>query len=62
MPETEPWGASMVRVDGELIMAAEHVSTAEIVQEMGYRVHTTDLSEFAKAEGGATCLSLIFEG
>ena len=62
VPETEPWGANVVRVDGELIMAAEHVQTAEMVQKMGYRVHTADLSEFAKAEGGATCLSLIFEG
>ena len=27
---------------------------------LGCHVHTVEIDEFAKAEGGATCLSLLF--
>ena len=34
--------------------------TARLVESLGFTVRTTPLSEFAKAEGAVTCLSLIF--
>ena len=40
-------------------MNAAHVQTADLVQSLGFPVRTTDLREFAKAEGGITCLSLF---
>ena len=33
-----------------------------MINNRGYQLETIDLSEFAKAEAGITCLSLIFEG
>jgi dimethylargininase len=41
-------------------MAADHVRTAEIIRDRGFAVQAVDLSEFAKAEGGVTCLSILF--
>jgi N-dimethylarginine dimethylaminohydrolase len=32
-----------------------------LMASLGFDSRTIDLSEFAKAEGGVTCLSLIFE-
>jgi dimethylargininase len=59
VPEEEPWAANVARVGGRVWMAARHVRTADRVRGLGYPVRTLDLSEFAKAEGGVTCLSLL---
>ena len=40
-------------------MAAGHERTAALIRARGFAVETTDLSEFAKAEGCFTCLSLL---
>jgi N-dimethylarginine dimethylaminohydrolase len=37
------------------------VRTADLLDGLGFQVRTIDLSEFAKTEGGVTCLSLLFE-
>jgi len=59
VPPDEPWGAN-VAVVGEMVLLAEaHAQTAERIRRLGFNVRTTDLSEFAKAEGGTTCLSLL---
>jgi N-dimethylarginine dimethylaminohydrolase len=42
-------------------MAADHGRTADMIGALGFDVQTIDLSEFAKAEGGVTCLSLLFQ-
>jgi dimethylargininase len=60
VPPREPWGANVVCVNGEVITAAAHQETAEMIRQLGFRVHSVPLAEIAKAEGGATCLSLIF--
>ena len=57
---TEPFGAEVTRVGKTLVMAAETPRTADVLRARGHDVRTTPLSEFAKAEGGPTCLSLIF--
>lgn len=57
---TEPFGAEVTRVGKSLVMAAETPRTADVLRARGHDVRTTPLSEFAKAEGGPTCLSLIF--
>jgi len=36
------------------------VRTADLLRGLGIDVRTLDLSEFAKAEGGVTCLSILF--
>ncbi|HEY0550536.1 MAG TPA: arginine deiminase family protein [Verrucomicrobiae bacterium] len=59
IPESEPWGANVALVNGTVCLAAEHRQTAELIHQRGFEVRTTELSEFAKAEGGVTCLSIL---
>jgi dimethylargininase len=60
VPEGEPWGANTLTVGDIVCLAAEHVQTAERIRQRGFPVRTVALSEFMKAEGGVTCLSLLF--
>ena len=60
VPIEEPTAADVAFVDDTVCMAAEHPRTAKLVESLGFPVRTTPLSEFAKAEGAVTCLSLIF--
>lgn len=57
----EPWGANVLRIRESLIMNAAFPDTLAMVERRGHPVHPVDLSEFVKAEAGATCLSLIFD-
>ena len=59
VPAEEPWAANVLRLGNHLCLPAAHSRTADLVAARGRRVHTVDLSEFAKAEAGATCLSLL---
>lgn len=56
----EPFGANVLPVGGGLLMSASAPRTRDRVQELGYEVTAVDISEFEKAEGGLTCLSLRF--
>ncbi len=61
VPRAEPDAANVLLVDGIVVMAAAHPQTADLVLRLGFEVRTAALSEFAKAEGAVTCLSLLFE-
>jgi dimethylargininase len=61
VPEEEPWAANTLLVGSTVCLAAEHVLTAQLLRQRGFTVRTVRLSQFAKAEGGATCLSLLFD-
>lgn len=60
VPGTEPFAANVLLIGETVCAAAEQVQTAELIRRRGFTVHTTPLSEFAKAEGGVTCLSLLY--
>ncbi len=60
VPEEEPWAANALLAGRSVCLAADHVRTVERVRKLGFDVQTIDLSEFAKAEGGVTCLSIRF--
>ena len=60
IPAEEPTAADVALVGETVCMATEHPRTAELIESLGFTVRTTPLSEFAKAEGAVTCLSLIF--
>jgi dimethylargininase len=60
VPEEEPWAANVVLVGASVCLAADHLRTAERIRGVGFDVQTINLSEFAKAEGGVTCLSILF--
>jgi dimethylargininase len=59
VPAEEPWAANTLSVGGWVCLDAAHGRTAELLEARGYRVRTVDLSEFAKAEGALTCMSLL---
>jgi dimethylargininase len=56
----EPFAANSTRVGRRVVMSSAYPRTAERVERAGFDVYQVDLSEFHKAEAGATCLSLIF--
>jgi len=60
VPEEEPWAANTIRVDNDVCLEAGAPRTAELVQPFAKRIATLDISEFRKAEGSLSCLSLIF--
>jgi dimethylargininase len=60
VPETEPWAANVALVGSSVCLAAGHPRTADTICRRGFAVRTVELSEFAKAEGGVTCLSILF--
>jgi dimethylargininase len=61
VPEQEPWAADVLSVGQRVCLPMEHKWTAQMLAHRGFAVETVDVSEFAKAEGGITCLSLLFE-
>jgi dimethylargininase len=61
VPADEPWAADILSIGDTVCVAAAFPRTAELVSRLGFGVREIDLSEFAKAEGGVTCLSLVFD-
>jgi dimethylargininase len=59
VPAAEPWAANSLSLKGQVLLDAAHPQTAELIERLGAPVHRIELSEFAKAEGGVTCLSLL---
>ena len=61
VPGPEPDAANALLVGERVCLSAAHPRTADLVRGLGFDVQTIDLSEFAKAEGCVTCLSLLFK-
>lgn len=57
---SEPWAANVLRVEDSVCVSAAFPRTAEMLRTRGYDVHAVEVSEFAKAEGGMTCMNLLF--
>lgn len=57
----EPFAANVALAGDRVVMSAAHPRTTDQVHRLGFEVTTVELSEFAKAEGAVTCLSLLFE-
>jgi dimethylargininase len=60
VPEEEPWAANTIRVGNAVCLEAEAPRTMELVQPYAGSIDSLDISEFRKAEGSLSCLSLIF--
>jgi dimethylargininase len=60
--EAEPFAANVVRVRDHVLAAAAFPRTAARLAAAGISATTIDVSELARAEGGLTCCSIIFEG
>jgi dimethylargininase len=57
---TEGYGANCIRVNDEVLIAAGHPQVADALAKLNYRVRPLHMSEFAKMDGGLSCLSLRF--
>jgi dimethylargininase len=57
VPE-ETGAAVVVLSPTAVLMAASAPLTAALIEDLGYRVVTVDISEFEKLEGCVTCLSV----
>ncbi len=60
VPEGEPFAANVLRIGNTICMHSGFAKTREMVEQHGYDVQVTNISEFQKAEAGLTCMSLIF--
>jgi dimethylargininase len=56
----EPMGANALLVGDALLMSASYPRTAKRVAAHGFTPRLIDISEFHRAEGGLTCLSILF--
>ena len=57
----EPTAANVLRIGDAIVMHEGCPRTIERVRERFPHAQTVDISEFARADGGLTCLSLMFE-
>lgn len=57
---SENYAANCVRVNGALLVAAGYPKFEAAARALGVEVITLDMSEFAKMDGGLSCLSLRF--
>jgi dimethylargininase len=60
VPEPEPWAGDVLVIGECIIVSDAFPRTAELLRQMGWHVIPVSVSEFAKAEGGVTCMSLVF--
>lgn len=58
--EEEPWAANTIRMGGAVCLEEGAPRTVDLVQPYVESVDTLDISEFRKAEGSLSCLSLLF--
>jgi dimethylargininase len=61
VPQEEPWAANTIRVDDAVCLEEEAPRTVDLVQPYAGSINTLDISEFRKAEGSLSCLSLIYK-
>ncbi len=55
----EPFAGNSMTVGRQIFMQSAHATTAKRVGAAGFDVALIDISEFAKAEAGLTCMSVI---
>ena len=59
VPAAEPWAADLLPIGGEIVLPDGFPATVELLEREGFTTRSVPLSEFAKAEAGVTCLSLV---
>lgn len=60
VPQTEPWGANTLPINGRVLTACSSPATADMLVARGIEVVRVDVSELQKAEAGLTCLSVLY--
>lgn len=60
VPQHEPWAGDVLVIGERIIVSDAFPGTIDLLTRLGWQVIPVSVSEFAKAEGGVTCLSLVF--
>jgi dimethylargininase len=60
VPRDEAYAANSLGIGRHVIVPAGHPRTAALLTARGFAVLPVPMSEFAKADGGVTCLSLVW--
>ncbi len=61
VPPQEPHAANVLAVGGTVLVAKSFPFTAALIERLGWKVRTLDISELMKAEAGLTCSSILLE-
>jgi len=61
VPADEPWGANVLTIGDTALVPACFPGTARMVERLGWKIRTLDISELMKAEAALTCSSIIFK-
>lgn len=61
IPEDEPFAANIMKINDYICMNENFPKTIELIKSLNYKVKTTDISEFVKAEAGLTCMSVRYK-
>jgi dimethylargininase len=59
VPDSERYAANALAHDGGVIVSAGHPQTAAALEAAGFRVLPLQTTEFRKADGSLTCLSIL---
>ena len=57
----EEHGANLLLLGEQVLISSAYRATAEALRSQGYTVESLDVSEFAKAEGCLTCMSVLLD-
>jgi dimethylargininase len=60
VPESEQWSGDVLAIDDRIIASDAFPDTLKLLESAASAVIPVAVSEFAKVEGGVTCLSLVF--
>lgn len=60
VPTNEPWAGDVLVIGSKIIVSSAFPETIGLLRAQGWDVIPVNVSEYAKAEGGVTCLSLVF--
>jgi dimethylargininase len=60
VPAEERFAADCLVVENMVHVSSSWPRTRDLLERHGFGTRTIDISEFEKAEGGLTCLSLLF--
>ncbi len=60
VPNHEPWAGDVLVIGEQIIVSDAFPETMLLLRNEGFEVLPVSVSEFAKAEGGVTCMSLVF--
>jgi dimethylargininase len=60
VPDAEQWAGDVLVIDNNVIASDAFPATIELLARARFDMVPVSVSEFAKAEGGVTCMSLVF--